>query len=828
MQEQIKAGLERSFRKHRIVFWHDPQERFRDDFDAIEITGVTKAELNSNEFMLKHRLIREEPRQPFLVYRPGPSPADAENWLLDLEMAHGVFLADRGALLLNELGLPHWLKDIVERHGRFFDARPRVEKLKSMLDEHDDENSLRLKMLAVCAGASPQLQKILEALLAELARHENKAITQIERFDLLDTLWAQLHTVYGYTDETPSIDGLARALFWSSYRMELDETTQMNQEALVFMGQWSHDTRHRETFRMLSDHYAADLAVDEDLPDRPLDRLTRMKQFEGIDRQVLRALKSAVLDRELPHERIETAIRERRTSIWWETYSDLYEAILYASKLQHRVAQLALPAMTLKSGFESYAADWFEIDQVYRKFVLHAGRTLHRDVVSDLSERVENLYTNDYLMPINDAWQRAIDTAARWDEDRTIVQRRFFNRYVAPLRDKNAKAVVIISDAMRYEIGEELFRRVRAINRFEAHIDPVLGSIPSNTQLGMAALLPHRKLELGADATASIDGASATGTANRAKILASERATGKSRALKAEEITRMNADELRELTREHDVIYIYHNIIDATGDKTANEGRVFEAAEDAIADIERMIRRLSGNNVSNMLVTADHGFIYQDHPIHEGDFSPAQLPEGITHKDRRFVLGEGVSETDGLTHFTAATAGIDTAPDILIPRSIGRLRLSGSGSRYVHGGAALQEIVLPVLSIRKSRTDDVEPVVVRPLENGRKLITTGQHLAKLYQETPISEKCHAIRLRVGLYAKDGTLLSNEVEKEFAETSTDLGRRETSIKLILSKASNAYDNQQIELVLTRIDGGRERIYNRQTLQLKRSYGGEFDI
>ena len=62
MRDRIQAGLERSFRKHRIVFWHDPEARFREEFDAITIPGVTKTEVANNEFMLKHRLIREAPR----------------------------------------------------------------------------------------------------------------------------------------------------------------------------------------------------------------------------------------------------------------------------------------------------------------------------------------------------------------------------------------------------------------------------------------------------------------------------------------------------------------------------------------------------------------------------------------------------------------------------------------------------------------------------------------------------------------------------------------------------------------------------------------------
>jgi len=73
--------------------------------------------------------------------------------------------------------------------------------------------------------------------------------------------------------------------------------------------------------------------------------------------------------------------------------------------------------------------------------------------------------------------------------------RRFAEERVAPIiRDGRRKAVVIISDALRYEVADELRSRIRQEDRFDATLDAVLGVLPSYTQLGMAALLPQRWL----------------------------------------------------------------------------------------------------------------------------------------------------------------------------------------------------------------------------------------------------------------------------------------------------------------------------------------------
>lgn len=830
MREKIQAGLERSFQKHRIVFWHDPEARFRGEFDEIEIPGVAKAEVANNEFVLKHRLIREEPRQNFLVYRPGKLPADAHNWLLDLELANGVFQADRGALILMELGLPPRFGRLVEQHARFFDARPRVDRLKAMIEDTDNEARIRLKMFAVCAGVPAALDAILEALLGELARDEDKVIGLVQRCELGLALWDAVKATFGYAEANPSVPGLAQALFSGTYAMELDEPARLTQDALVLMSRWRHDTRHREAFEILSARYAEALTIEADLSRRPLDRLVRMNQFEVIDRRILHGLIEGVRDRDIPHERVEEYVRERRTSLWWDKYCDLYEAVRYASDLQRRITDLPIPTMTVESGFKAYADTWFQIDQLYRKYVWHAGRSLHRDLLAALSEQVENLYSNNFLMPLNDAWQRAIDGQTGWKVDHAVAQRRFYNQFVAPIRARGAKVIVIVSDALRYEIGEELLRAIRAVDRFDARIEAMLGSIPSYTQLGMGALLPNRDLRIALDGpTVLVDGESAQGTENRGKILARRSDAGATTTVRADAVLDMDKDQMRALIRDHDVVYVYHNVIDAVGDKRDSESRVFQAAEDALEELERLIRRLAGNNATNMLVTADHGFIYQNRAIHEGDFSPAEVDgEKITHRDRRFVLGTGLRKTEGLSRFTSRDVGLEGETEILIPRSIARLRLSGSGSRYVHGGAALQEVVLPVVIINKKRASDVEAVEVEPILGTSRLITTGQHPVRLYQTRPVTEKRRPIKLRIGLYAPDGTAMSNIEERAFEETSEDARRRETTVKLVLSRAADAYNDREIRLMLTLIGDGPDRPYRTETFRLKRSFGGDFDI
>jgi hypothetical protein len=127
MLDRIAKGLAAQFDKHRIVFWYDPAHEFRQAFETVMLDGIKKVEVANTEFAVKHRILREEPKQRFLLYREGPRPADIDNWLLDVELAHGVFKSDQVAIRLADLGLPINFEDLAREHQEFFRSTRRLE-----------------------------------------------------------------------------------------------------------------------------------------------------------------------------------------------------------------------------------------------------------------------------------------------------------------------------------------------------------------------------------------------------------------------------------------------------------------------------------------------------------------------------------------------------------------------------------------------------------------------------------------------------------------------------------------------------------------------------
>lgn len=231
-----------------------------------------------------------------------------------------------------------------------------------------------------------------------------------------------------------------------------------------------------------------------------------------------------------------------------------------------------------------------------------------------------------------------------------------------------------------------------------------------------------------------------------------------------------------------------------------------------------------------MLVTADHGFIYQNRPLEESDFA-GQEPTGteITVRNRRFVLGKGLMSTSSFKHFTAQAVGL-LGTEMLIPKSINRLRVRGAGSRYVHGGASLQEIVVPVLSINKKRQSDVSTVNVDILRGATTIITSGQQTINFYQTEPVTEKLQPQRLRAGIYTQGGELISDQHELTFDMTFDDPRQRELPVRFILTSKADDANGQEVILRLEEQvpDTSHYQIYKAARYLLRRSFTSDFDF
>ncbi len=837
----ISLALNRLFEKHRIIFWYDVKKELRPDFDELDLEGIEKLVIDNNEMALKYRLLREQPKQQFLLYKEGAEPEYLKNWLLDVQLANGEFRTDQVAIWLSELELGFEFTSIIEDHSEFF-ATPKVaaekrkQKLKNLLKADDTASAIRMKMIAVCVGCDTRIDHVLEYLFNELSQDKDTKYRLLQRCKLDTVLWKIVQRYYGYSADTPTLKDLYISLFKHGYEAGLEGSeakTNLNTDALVFLSRWKDSRSHQDAFETLSKDSAYILSIEEDLNHRDVRDLIDLDYFELIDRKIIHSLVNEIVARTVSSGDISLWVRQRRQSHWFENYKHLYNAIDVASQFIAQLDTLQMDMPSAIDAIEGYTHHWYQLDQLYRQYIYALRVSGHTSLLNALTEQIENLYTNRYLMPLNHHWQKHVDEMEQWQVNGVVSQQLFFNKWVKPFIKDNKKIYVIISDAFRYEAGDEMMTIIRQEDRYQAELDFSISTIPSYTQLGMAALLPHDQgtLSIKSDksGTTEIASQSTQGTANRDKILKAELNT-RALAVKSDALMEMTLTESRELLKANDVIYFYHNRIDHTGDKMQSEGEAFEAVNKTFDDLLKLIKKLTSANASNILITADHGFIYQNSRLDDSDFLNDEVQGEVLYRDRRFILGHSLQSNNNFKHFNSANLNLTGDVEVAIPKGINRLRLKGSGSRFVHGGATLQEVIVPVIKINKKRQSDTSAVQIDILRTGSSVITSGQLGISLYQTEPVSDKIQSRTVRIGIYTEDDKLISDQHNLTFDLTSDNPRERELKVRIVLTQEADTENGKEVLLKLEELEAGTSfyKEYKSLRYQIRRSFTSDFDF
>ena len=122
----------------------------------------------------------------------------------------------------------------------------------------------------------------------------------------------------------------------------------------------------------------------------------------------------------------------------------------------------------------------------------------------------------------------------------------------------------------------------------------------------------------------------------------------------------------------------------------------------AINELSELVRYIVNNlNGNYVVITADHGFLFTETPPAETDKSKLEdKPAGTVIAKKRYLLGHNLPDVDEAWHGqTEVTAKAEGDMEFWIPKAANRFHFTGS-ARFIHGGAMLQEIVVPVVTVR--------------------------------------------------------------------------------------------------------------------------------
>ncbi|MFD1363335.1 BREX-1 system phosphatase PglZ type A [Lentibacillus salinarum] len=816
-------------KKRHVVFWYDEEGDFAENIDTIELPGIRVWQVTPNNlFATKYELEKNDPVSHFLLYANMPRPNPRDDWLLDIYKTGFEFATDKITVIMRELGVTDdSLRETFKRYKAFFNNKSRLQAFRKYpVDVYTHETVDLTVLAALTKSRTNTMDDIIRTLMLKWHEGDDSVWEAIDKYGDADKFWELAEKYYGYTLREKSLQSLL-IFFILTYTTQHHTNSNVPESwhayisprpanTIVFMDQWMNHVDDRPVFNALADHMedvvnARHYAKEWDVTD-----IVQMDGFRVFGESIIDYIAVQLINQVTDFDTYEDMIATRRTRHWYPEYRHEYEALHQAITLLQLVHEREpfIPEQSVFDMFHTYAGDYYQADTAYRKFYAAYDRIEHKERLYQLREMIENVYANRFMDELAVKWAGSLEQSddQEWPVNGIPQQQDFYRDWVKPYRERDERVFVIISDALRYEVAHELTDRLNNERKASANISAIQGVLPSYTAFGMAALLPHRHMSFSKERAVTVDGLNTEGTPDRDDIL--QQAVSTSMAVQFDDVIGMNRQSFRETFQSKKVIYVYHNTIDARGDNAATKNDVFEAAEDAIKDIRSLVNRLVVDlSAANILITADHGFLYQRDALARSQKTPQSSDEVILAK-RRFLITETRSELEGTRSYSMDyLIGQENKFFVTVPQGNSRFAIPGPGANFVHGGAMPQEVVLPVVEFKNDRSrssrNKASKVDVRLTTPARKVTSPVMYLAFL-QMSRVEEKQLPRRLKLYFADATGERVTNENIMIADSTSAQPSERTFREKFVFKDM--VYDRRETYYLVLE-DEQTEEVYER---------------
>ena len=813
------------FYKRRIIVWVDQDCEFADKLDEITLDDAKIVALTGcNNFSVKKLLAVDDPDSNYLVYRPFAYKSDEDNWLLDIELYGEEFHADLVSMWMDEMGIPQTpaLRSVFKQYRKFFNAQNRRNKVTSQTAIPTTPAQLQMAIMAALAGLKDaRPNAIIKAVLqAGLQTDTNTVYQEFVSYNIDEAFWRMVERGTGFVrskfevrssesdslgtqnSEPGILKELAKHILLTAtprtMRQEVFADLQMyissphQAYCYDFVSDWMHSEDNKAVYDIALT-IEEELKLSKSFMKLQVAELVDTEVFPCIHEIILVKLMTEIRDNIIDVHTITQAVEMRRTCVWYDDVKNYYEGILQVARMQafYKAHSAGFHTVEPAKIWKEYTTEYYKMDTYYREFHKINAEVLknYHDELSDLfkhvTDKVEGLYVIWFLGQLGQNWSDACAKELQTCGKVEVPQQTDFYRQQVARFDN--KVYVIISDAMRYEVAAALAERLRRETQAKVELKSMQAVFPTITKFGMAALLPHKELSVelktGKNERLAVlaDGQS-TESSNRDKLLKTAKST--SVALKYKDIIGMKRTERQALVKGMNVVYIYHDTIDEAGHL---ESSVFGACDTAIEELKNLMRIIANEwGGTNILVTADHGFLYTYSPLREEDkVDKSGFVDYMVEYGRRYAIMQKNANPDYLQKVMFLKG--NTEYDGFAPKENIRLKKTGAGLNFVHGGISLQEMVVPLIEYHFLRNQskeyknnkskyDTKPVEISLLSPNR-TISNMIFSLNFYQKEAVGGNREAATYQLYFTDSNGKQVS-DIAKIIADKTSDNAQERT--------------------------------------------------
>lgn len=868
LNQQFAAPLP-EFYKRRIIFWYDEDGEFSERLDEVTLNNAKLVAMTgTNNFAVKKLLTVDDTTSNYLVYCPFVYEKPEDNWLLDIEMYSEEFRADLISIWMDELGIPPTpaMRKQVKEYRKFFNAKVRRDKIASQSKVPMIPAQLHMVVMGALCGlkdvSSAAIMK--EVLKTGMDINTNNLYREFVNYGADKAFWSMVMQRSGYkvnSSEAGREDGLDREVekpdlaMLAAHMLLTAATRTMRLEYLAGLDHFLSSPHQAFCFDLISDwlhakdqeqliEIAKSVEDELKLPQRfmklEVSDLVDTEVFPCLDEVILIKLMTEISDHIIDVDEIKSTVEKRRTCVNYEPFKDYYEGILQVANMQafYKEHTTGFHAAEAKQVWKEYTSEYYKMDTYYRLFHMNYGESLKtynsdlHDLFRSVMEKVEGLYKNWFLGQLGSNWQTVCsEKLEKYGRILEVPQQTDF--YRNRIQNADSRVFVVVSDALRYEVAASLAEQLRRETQAEVKLQDVQGIFPTITKFGMAALLPHKELEveLHGDVLKVMADGVLTDAGYRDKVLKSAKAN--SAALKYDDLVNAKRADRSAMVKGMDVVYIYHDTIDEASH--TSDTMVFPACDDAIQELKNLTKIICNDfGATHILFTADHGFLYTYSPLTEDDkIDKTGFVNRIVEYGRRFAIMMKDSDPDYLQKVQFLDGASEY--DAFAPKENVRIKMNGSGLNFVHGGISLQEMVVPIIDYhflrnqskqyqRNQNKYDTKPVEVSLLSATHKVSNMIFSL-NFYQKEPVGDNREAASYQLYFTDSNGKQIS-DTSKIIADKTSDNGQERT-FRCSFNLKSLKYDNKEIYyLVIADADG---LVVSREEFQIDIAFAvDEFDF
>lgn len=816
--EKIIEQINNYFAKgYQYVVWYDSKQEFIDIINEIssQITARLYVAQEKQQFKTKYDLLQDADNS-YLIYAPYARPQIQLNYLTDIEHYSKLFTADATHIILEELGLDDDKLQFVKKYSDFFKAKGRRENFKKYWSESFNSNPAEGIIAAITKTDKLDLNDLLMKVVAENNNSTNKYIYEFAKYNVLDTFWKLIQKNFTYNSEEPNIEDLLIRLFITYLANEINMLPKKlsnyvldsRDNVKVFIDRFSDSNRYREYYDNESTKIWNKLDLANILKQESLDDLVKITIFEEINKLILTKLRQRIDGQRVIDYELLISIISKMTDHHRNNYSNAanfeYKFLQYTADLLNS----RIPVKdSWKEALNSYINEDYKIDTIYRKSLL-----AYENIISDSVESYKTIKNNLDLyygnVLLNDSVKQWNDTFDLAEVENNLQQAKFYRNYVDDIRER---VVVIFSDAFRYEVGQELKDELNNNDRLTLKMNYALTGLPSVTYTGMNVMLPHDKLTWDKKADkVRVNDMRVDTTEARTKLLQSY--NEKNIAAQLKDVLAMTSKEIKQFISGKNIIYLYHNQIDVKGHETKTTSGLISAAEKAIEEIKQTIQVLRTNGVSHVIVTADHGFIYQEREIADVDKIDLSSENYRGHAHLRYLITPDEINVMGVKKTTMGIAlhnndqtnvYYPTSPNVFVARS--------GSKNYVHGGSSLQEMLIPILDIKAtSKRSQAKPAQIKLAATTFRINNLKMNLL-FNQVASISDLVLSTEYKAYFTDELGDLISNMVTISANRIGSAADR---TIPVSITIQDKDYNRNKNYYLVIESDNGDKKKYNYQ--------------